>query len=410
MSELIPLADINKLPAHLQNFFDEDEFAEVTGGSAIPRLSIKGRQFTECGVGPDGSYKMPVMRRFTDERGQPVEVPAAQYNVIILGIGPSLNNQKNAKSYYIDSFGTDDEATLPNCFSHDGVKPDPSVAEPVHNSCITCPYNAWGSDVKDGKPREGKRCKDHKMLYFLKPQDLDGQIWVMRVPATSLKMLNKYLLELKKHRLHYHVCATTMEFVEGVEFPQVRFKFGGYGNEQEILTIKQRAQSDEFAGILNKGMVYEAPKKEEVSDIPPPPAHIAAPAVDPWGVPVDPMADDAWGTTEPVVEAKAEPVVEATPDPIPAQAAAEVDVTGTPWDARIHSGSKAKNADGTWRKMRGVTTEKFNAVMAELKGAAPVEAKPTPKAVPAPSVFESEGAATASGDDDLDELLAGLDL
>jgi hypothetical protein len=214
-------------------------------------------------------------------------------------------------------------------------------------------------------------------------------------------MLNKYLLELKKHRLHYHVCATTMEFVEGVEFPQVRFKFGGYGNEQEILTIKQRAQSDEFAGILNKGMVYEAPKKEEVSDIPPPPAHIAAPAV-------DPMADDAWGTPEPV--AVPAPVVEAKPEPMPAQAAAEVDVTGTPWDARIHSGSKSKNADGTWRKMRGVSDEKFNAVMAELKGAAPVEAKPTPKAVPAPSVFESEGAATASGDDDLDELLAGLDL
>ena len=409
MSELIPLADINKLPAHLQNFFDEDEFAEVTCGSAIPRLSIKGRQFTECGIGPDGSYKMPVMRRFTDENGQPIEVPAAQYNVIILGIGPSLNNQKNAKSYYAESFGADDEATLPDCFSHDGIKPDPSVAQPIHDSCITCPYNAWGSDVKDGKPREGKRCKDHKMLYFLKPQDLDGQIWVMRVPATSLKMLNKYLLELKKHRLHYHVCATTMEFVEGVEFPQVRFKFGGYGSEQEILTIKQRAQSDEFASILNKGMVYEAPK-EDASDIPPPPAHIAAPQ-EPAA---DPMSDDAWGASETVVESSVhDSVHDSVHEPKaaeePAQDNAEVDVTGTPWDARIHSGTKSKNSDGTWRKMRGVSDAKFNAVMAELKGA-----KPAPvveqKSEPAPSVFEAEGAATASGDDDLDELLAGLDL
>ncbi len=404
MSELISVEQLNMLPAHLQNFFDEDEFAEVTGGSAIPRLSIKGRQFTECGVGPDGSYKMPVMRRFSDENGQPVEVPASQYNVIILGIGPSLNTQKNAKSYYVDSFGTDDEATLPNCFSHDGVKPDPSVAEPVHNSCVTCPYNAWGSDIKDGKPREGKRCKDHKLLYFVKPQDIEGQIWVLRVPATSLKMLNKYLLELKKHRLHYHVCATTMEFVEGVQFPQVRFKFGGYGTEQEILAVKQRAQSDEFAQIINKGMVYEVPKTEVVSDIPPPPAHISSPAV-------DPMTDEVWGAPEPVTA----PVVEKAPEPITVEPAlttqdgGEVDVTGTPWDARIHSGSKSKNSDGTWRKMRGVSDEKFNAVMAELKGAKPapvVEAKPEPT----PSVFESDNAATASGDDDLDELLAGLDL
>lgn len=44
-----------------------------------------------------------------------------------------------------------------------------------------------------------------------------------------------------------------------------------------------------------------------------------------------------------------------------------VDSKGTPWDARIHSESRAINADKTWRKRRGVSDELFAEVMAELK-------------------------------------------
>ena len=47
-----------------------------------------------------------------------------------------------------------------------------------------------------------------------------------------------------------------------------------------------------------------------------------------------------------------------------------VDSKGTPWDARIHSESKATVADGTWRKRRGVSGGVFNAVMTEIKDAA----------------------------------------
>lgn len=43
-----------------------------------------------------------------------------------------------------------------------------------------------------------------------------------------------------------------------------------------------------------------------------------------------------------------------------------VDSKGTPWDARIHSESKATVADGSWRKRRGVSDDIFNAVMTEL--------------------------------------------
>jgi len=61
----------------------------------------------------------------------------------------------------------------------------------------------------------------------------------------------------------------------------------------------------------------------------------------------------------------------ATPGTIAApqsQNLAEVDKKGIRWDARIHSSSKAKIADGTWKYRRGVTDEEIKRVEGELTG------------------------------------------
>lgn len=55
----------------------------------------------------------------------------------------------------------------------------------------------------------------------------------------------------------------------------------------------------------------------------------------------------------------------------------DLDKTGLPWDGRIHAESKAKIADGTWRKKRGVDPALVVTVEAELRqvmGAAPIPA------------------------------------
>lgn len=65
-----------------------------------------------------------------------------------------------------------------------------------------------------------------------------------------------------------------------------------------------------------------------------------------------------------------------------------VDSKGTPWDARIHSESKATVADGTWRKRRGVSDELFNEVMAELTAAASNDEAGEDEAPPPPPADE----------------------
>lgn len=49
-------------------------------------------------------------------------------------------------------------------------------------------------------------------------------------------------------------------------------------------------------------------------------------------------------------------------------APADLDSSGLPWDERIHSSSKAQNADGTWRYKRGGDLDERKRVEAELRG------------------------------------------
>lgn len=46
----------------------------------------------------------------------------------------------------------------------------------------------------------------------------------------------------------------------------------------------------------------------------------------------------------------------------------DVDSRNIPWDERIHAGTQAKNADGTWRARRGVSPELVEQVERELMG------------------------------------------
>lgn len=65
-------------------------------------------------------------------------------------------------------------------------------------------------------------------------------------------------------------------------------------------------------------------------------------------------------------------------------AAPAIDASGIPHDERIHAKTKATNADGTWRKRRGVDDATVAAVEAELRArAAPPMPPVTPVAPPA---------------------------
>jgi hypothetical protein len=75
------------------------------------------------------------------------------------------------------------------------------------------------------------------------------------------------------------------------------------------------------------------------------------------------------------------------PNPPPVAAIAEndrLDKSGLPWDERIHASSRAKNADSTWRKKRGIDDGTVALVEAELKALMALPGAAQPAAIPAP--------------------------
>lgn len=115
------------------------------------------------------------------------------------------------------------------------------------------------------------------------------------------------------------------------------------------------------------------------------------PAASTHGLPAPPPAAPLPAPpSAPAVAAPSAPA--ALPSPA---GAAQLDKVGLPWDARIHAKTKTMNADGTWRRFRGVQEALVAEVEAQLRAslsatvpappAAPLQAAlPLPPAPPGP--------------------------
>jgi hypothetical protein len=116
----------------------------------------------------------------------------------------------------------------PDCFSTNGIVPDPGAAKKQAPACAGCPKNAWGSRITDAG-KQGKACADSKRLAVvwggdLKNEALGGPM-LLRVPAASLKDLAAYGDLLTSQGLIGHAVVTRIAFDPEAAFPQ--FKFSG---------------------------------------------------------------------------------------------------------------------------------------------------------------------------------------
>ena len=109
--------------------------------------------------------------------------------------------------------------------------------------------------------------------------------------------------------------------------------------------------------------------------------------------PVVPV-DSLTSTTAPTIPAPPQETVVGVPTapaaPMSHASGVEIDKHGLPWDARIHAGTKRKNADGSWTAKRGIDATLVTAVEAELRqvmGAVAPAAPAAPAAVDGRALF-----------------------
>lgn len=99
-----------------------------------------------------------------------------EINVIIVGALPKVS-----RIYYKDKFDPNKEATLPNCWSNLGDKPEAAAADKQHENCANCPQNIKGSGENGGKA-----CRYQRRISVLVEGDSSGDVYQFNIPAKSL--------------------------------------------------------------------------------------------------------------------------------------------------------------------------------------------------------------------------------
>lgn len=225
-----------QLPAHIAQYAEENSASSmITGHASCPSISIKGKQFK---VHEQNAYAL----------GAPIDL-------VILGIDPP---EGTSKTYYDESY-TEGTNTAPRCASSNGIMPDPFITGPQSPTCAACPKNVFGSSVKeDGSPGGGKACSDIKNLYVVLPNDINGPIYLLRVPATSLKALSAYGRWLRDKSVPPQVVITRFSFADAVH-PQLAMQGIDWLPAEVASIAVERAKSPELLNLLPSRNVDSEP-------------------------------------------------------------------------------------------------------------------------------------------------------
>jgi len=99
-----------------------------------------------------------------------------ELNVIIINALPDVS-----RTYYAEKFDPNKEATIPDCWSNNGVTPEDTSPNKQHTNCMECPQNIKGSGDQGGKA-----CRYQRRVAVLVEGDTSGDIYQFNIPAKSL--------------------------------------------------------------------------------------------------------------------------------------------------------------------------------------------------------------------------------
>jgi hypothetical protein len=203
--------------------FEEDDLNDLTAGASggFGVVSIRGGKWRAKFGGEE--------TLITNEEGEAVpSVP-----LVIVKASPAVS-----KIFYAKKYEEGDDAA-PDCYSEDGVAPDPSAPDPQHHECATCPMAQWGSAISEYSGKKVKRCNDSRRLVVVpaaaRSADADPDVleneqyggpMLLRVPPASIGDLAKYARELKKNHpgMSYKGIVTRFGFSPDADYPKLTFK------------------------------------------------------------------------------------------------------------------------------------------------------------------------------------------
>ena len=159
---------------------------------------------------------------------------------------------ENSRTFYEGVYQKGVKAA-PECFSHDGVRPDPKSTKPQASHCSSCPQNIKGSGTN-----ESRACRYSRRLAILLANDIGGDIFSLSVPAASLfgsdtnKMsLQQYARTLSAHNMGMNAVVTRLHFDLDASTPKLIFEPLRPLTEAEYATVQAKRESDDAKLAVN---------------------------------------------------------------------------------------------------------------------------------------------------------------
>ena len=133
-------------------------------------------------------------------QAQLFETPDGEKAPSIEGIILDINR---INAFWEESFDTSGGGTPPDCYSMDGITPDPFSSIKQSNSCTACEQNKFGSD--GGR---GKSCKNMKRIHLM----IEGDMLPYRltIPPSNLKAVDLYVSLLTSKGIPYQLVKTKL--------------------------------------------------------------------------------------------------------------------------------------------------------------------------------------------------------
>ena len=208
----------------------------ITSGFGV--LSIRGKVWRQKYQGEE--------RIVMDDDNR---TPRYKIEVVLVKASPVIS-----KTWYEHGY-TDGASAPPDCFSMNGITPEPTSPKIQSKFCKTCKWNQWGSSRAQGGSGKGKDCSDTKRIAVVPAGDLRNERFggpmLLRIPPASLAEVDTYARHLGSMAMPLDSVVTEMDFDPAAQYPKIRLKAARVLTDEEYAIIEEVGQSPVVNRILD---------------------------------------------------------------------------------------------------------------------------------------------------------------
>lgn len=182
-------------------------------------------------------------------------IQEAYLDTIFLGAAPAVS-----RVYYEGSYKPG-ENVPPTCYSADGITPAADVKQKQSDKCMTCPMNAVGSKIVDGKKH--KACGYFRRSVVMLAGDTDQRtVFKLDLKSQSLwgdsganeKNFTDYVKMLATRGVDAGNVVTRISFDTDASVPKLLFKAARFVTEEEAAVVNDLVHSVEVQALKEVSM------------------------------------------------------------------------------------------------------------------------------------------------------------